>query len=278
MMEKSFMSIRNTYQGSSVGSQAANEKALFQRCRSRCTSTVAGCNFKNIKNRSNDLFFGLQTAGGVLLGLSGLFDGNMGRMTTGIANSTRNTIWFPLKKYMPSEDVALTVASTLAVGTNVPQLMGSASVYELAAASLVISAYSMKAIPGFGSLGIKAYHKATGKKPVPPPSPFWKAVVKAADSEVMGVETKSLSTQITDTFKSAAVQTMQYGPAALLAARAAMQIADGIVRQDYNAAGAGVAYMTGSVVWFIGACKLDSKKQPAAKKDKPTYPWQTQQA
>lgn len=277
-MEKSFMSIKNTYQGSSVGSQDENEKTLFRRCQSHGTLAVAGCNFKTIKNRSNDLFFGLQTAGGVLLGVSGYLDGNMGRLTTGIANSTRNTIWFPLKKYMPSEDVALTVASTLAVGTNVPQFMSSASIYEMIAASLVISAYSMKAVPGFSSLGVKAYNKITGKKPAKE-NPFLSAVVRVADSEVMGVEEKSLSTQVTDKFKGVAVQGMQYGPPVLLAGRAVMQIADGVVRQDYSAAGAGVAYLTGSVVWFIGACKLSGKKKaPSSKKTRDPYPWETQQA
>lgn len=212
-------------------------------------STFLGMDFKKFDFPDidkKDVFFGLQVMGGLMLGASGVVDGNNGRAITGFGNATRNVTWFPIKK-MLGERTAQVIAPVLAVTTNMPQLMSATSLAEQGAATAVIAAYTLMAMPEIKALASEALDKFKGKKEIEKNNGFFeKLKVKVSESKVFGIVKRTWddSSELARKFAGTAIK---HGPAALLASRASLQIVDGYMRDDYAMMASGVAFLAGSL-------------------------------
>ncbi len=225
-------------------------------------SKPQGLWFKKLVNKvgpaGHKLFFTLQTLGGVGLAVSGYAEGNSGRMSTGLLNTSRNFIGVafekklgPLKKIDP--EMGRAGLMTAALGSNLPQFASAVTLAgvtgaEIMAATCVVAAYSILSIPGWVKSvrftkdkikTIKENRKAFAGKKVETTSEVQKTITikKEVDNE------NSLSHK----FRNAARNTMHvstvYVAPMLLFARAGAQLVDGIIRKDIGAIAAGTAFV-----------------------------------
>lgn len=181
------------------------------------------------------IFFGAQALGAAGIIASGVATGNPARTLTGIFSTARNTAWFGYSaKYIPGirrlalED-AVPLFALLAMGSNVPQLMGAVAggvLLETVAAGLAVAAYGLRSIPGFFRAGGLA----------------WDRINQIDDAVVSG-------NRVINGFLTRL-------PPVMLGLRAAFQLADGINRQDPGATAAGSAYIFGAIALYAAERRL----------------------
>jgi hypothetical protein len=210
---------------------------------------------KKVISKKRDIFYGLQFLGGAGLAVSGYLNGNLGRGVTGALNSLRNSVWFPLSRTIPKK-TADTAGSTLAVISNVPQLMGSVSSPELIASSLAVCAYSLRCIPHI--LG----HALITDSSLPYPK-------KMGKLSLLIKEYKKRELSLGKHFSNCSNIVLFKIPAALLLARGIMQMVDGSVRDDTASISAGAAFTLGAGALFCSKGNNSSKTLPHPHKRAP---------
>lgn len=180
-----------------------------------------------VKEHPRHYQMGFQTVGDLGLTASGLLTQDYGRAATGIMGTVRDVSYFPLRKVLEGGH-AETIVSVVALGTNVPQLIRAASAPETAAVALVMTGWSLKAMPGLlSTLSSENVHGFISK-------PFQK---------------------LRDVFAGANATIFGTLPAMIFASRGVMQMADGITRKDPSAMAAGLCFIFGGVAGYYAGKK-----------------------
>lgn len=233
-----------------------------------------GFHFKKLKEQvgrhGHKLFFGLQTLGGIGLLLSGLLTGNPGRATTGLANTFRNAVGVGYEKRLGflkkiPRNIGRPALMGAAVLSNLPQLIGAATVVgatgaELVAAAAIVTAYSLLVLPGIKRLASFTQHEI--KDMVNHNTLFKGRKAKTKMRAVLGLKPPHKSgfskfmhkvehggnTALNKSIYAGAV----YVAPALLWLRAAAQLADGVIRSDPSAIMAGLAFLTAPLTLAAG--------------------------
>jgi len=189
--------------------------------------------------RNKYILHGLQAAGGTGLVVSAILEGNIGRLVTGSANAARN-VWqlatlFNTKS-RKSERKNEVLMNGVSAGTNIPQLITSASIHETGAAASAVVAYSLRA----------ARYKFSRRMAV------YRSKLPPSGHTAINVLIKSTN------------KLLRFGPSVLLFNRALAQTMDGYVRKDWASFSAGVAFTLGAV--FMAAS--DRKRSVVSKQIK----------
>jgi hypothetical protein len=194
---------------------------------------------EKVRQHPRHFQWGFQTLGDIGLSVSGLLTQNYGRAATGILGTVRDASFFPLRKVLAGSH-AETICSVVALGTNMPQLLRSASPPETAAAALVMTGWTLKAMPGLlHGLSSESVH------------------------EFISRPVQSLK----DNFAGASATLFGTMPAAIFATRGAMQMADGITRRDPSAMAAGLCFIFGGVAGYYAGRKHLTPPVPAGDAD-----------
>lgn len=188
----------------------------------------------HMKAHGRDMFYGFHLLADAFLALSGYLSGNHGRTATGLMNGLRNAAWFPLRKFIRRGHADITT-SFVAAGTNMPQLLTSATMPETAAVSLVIGAYVLRGSTRLGRDMLEGSDVSA--------SPVRGFLKRAFDDTAAGILIKL--------------------PPVMLAGRAVMQTTDGIMREDYSAVTAGVIFLAAAA----GLYYFDNRKSGAPAPD-----------
>lgn len=182
---------------------------------------------EKVKEHPRHFQMGFQTAGDLGLTASGLLMQDYGRAATGIMGTVRDISYFPLRKVLEGGN-AETIVSVVALGTNIPQLMRAASTPETAAVALVMTGWSLKAMPGLlSTLSSERVHDFVSK-----PVQKLRDVFAGANAMIFGTL-----------------------PALFFASRGVMQMADGAGRDDRWAMAAGLFFIFGGVANYYAGRK-----------------------
>jgi len=191
---------------------------------------------EKVKEHPRHFQMGFQTAGDVGLAASGLLTQDYGRAATGIMGTVRDVSYFPLRKILEGGH-AETIVSVVAIGTNMPQLLRAATTPETAAVALVMTGWSLKAMPGLlSTLSSEKIHDVVSK-PVQ---------------------------RLRDSFGTASATVFGTLPAMFFASRGVMQMADGITRKDPSAMAAGLFFILGGIANYYAGRKHFGQHTPSA--------------
>ncbi len=200
---------------------------LFGKVGKKVSSEIIEPAGEKLRKHPRHFHWGFQTLGDIGLSLSGLLTQNYGRAATGILGTVRDVSFFPLRRILKSGH-AETICAVTALGTNIPQLVRAASGPETAAVALVMTGWSLKAVPG---------------------------VMNGLASDSVHSIVRTPVQRLKDSFAEASPTLFGTVPSAIFATRGAMQVADGITRKDPSAIVAGLCFIFGGVASYYAGRK-----------------------